>query len=328
MADEFQGLVSEALGDAPDAGSGEAAPEPEQTDAAPAEPPAPSTPPEPSAELPPAAAAAAPTPEPAFEIGGQKITASQVAKDPALLAYVMQNASLAGHFARLYEQSQTPQGAQPRPPQQTPPQPTQPQQPTRATFPSADRLLADYKGQLEKAVAGGYFEPEVAEAMPRTLSTIQYAFELLEDTRLALGSLVESANNFARSSFRQSLDAEITGNIAALKDRGEFYAPLGDTATATKFREYLLAQGPNGPTAAQLRNPEFIAGQWWAYNHNNFAQTLSPLLEQEKRRQEAERQRRIAAAGDGRSGPRGPAVPSAAEAQPFDGLVDAHFRGQ
>ena len=82
----------------------------------------------------------------------------------------------------------------------------------------------------------------------------------------AIGQQMQSQQQQSQAT---GLINEVGQNINRLAQSGEAFAPLKDTGNVQKFMQYLWDLNPQ---VGHLRNPEFLAGQWVAYNRNQYLQ--------------------------------------------------------
>lgn len=250
-----------------------------------------------------ASAAQAPT-KPAeprrYTIRGKKYTAAE-AEAAGLLEDLVQSAEQLPHLTRkhqeLLEQIAQRQMQPPGQPQQAPPG-TQPGSAGIGSL-TPQQVTAALAPVVKSAVDQGWIDPDLAEYFPTFAAQAVLHRDLIYDVRAAVADIqawrrgmeTQTATGNYRSQFESSLD-----NVAA---QGDIYEPLKDAETRSGFEKYLSELAPD---PARALDPEFLARQWVAYNH----EAIKESLIQGRQAAKAQRDRkRGLAAGEASSGRQG-----------------------
>lgn len=259
------------------------------------------------------ASAQAPTQTPAqkFILDGKEYSQQELA---AAIQTARQFPHLQGVHTETKRQLEAIQAAIAQRQQQ--PQAQQPQQAQRVGGVSVDQLKAMYAPAIKQAVSAGMIEADAAEAFPALTANLLYAYDQLADAREAMGHLINRFNSMERGSTEHAVVSEIRTSIASLAGAGEHFATLASPEEQARFFEYLVQINPQ---VGQLRDQNFLAKQWFAYNSDPIAQQLAALKQQQQQAQQASSraQTRSLARGDG-AGTR----PGAAMPQDPDPLAD------
>jgi len=200
--------------------------------------------------------AQAPTAEPIpqkYSINGREFTPDELSR---ALIMAGQYAGLQEKHLKLLEQQRAPQQPQPQ------------QQPQRQGV-TSDQVQALYKPAVQQAVANEVMEADFAEAFPKFSANILYGLDLVKDVRAAAQTLIERMNQSERGSMETAVIQDVYSSIANLSTQGEPFAQLADPQVQQGFFNYLVEINPQLP---HLRNPEFLARQWIAYNKDTYLQ--------------------------------------------------------
>ena len=114
----------------------------------------------------------------------------------------------------------------------------------------------------------------------------------------------------------QGLLTDIGRSIASLGQSGGVFAPLQDPGKVQEFFQYLWDLNPQ---VGHLRNPQFLARQWAAYNY-----TTNLQAQQQQAAQAARTQAVRYARADATTGTRAPMAPVQPKT-PLEQMTDEFF---
>ncbi len=295
-------MVSDVLGPSAEV----AAPEPE----------APAQTPEPEAdqaqELTPQLAAALvegpaptsvqPTPQ-ALRVGNRDYTAQEI---EALETTKQQFRHLQEKYLEALESKQQPQQ---QPQGQAQAQPV-------ANTPQAymEQVRQKYDPVVKKYAENGLMSQDFVTLFPQEAAQMAYyedRFSRAEQVMRAVAGEVQSRSQKEAS---QGYLGEVTRGITSLAQSNEAFAKLKDPQHVQEFFNYLWQLNPQKSQATQ---PEFLARQYVAFNHNQYLQTAQQKQIQDQRSQ----QTRLARA-DATGGTRAPGINQEPAKSPLDEMVE------
>jgi len=250
-------LVSDALGTEPSAPVEAAPAEPAAT--TPAEP-AVSTPAEPAPQAAVASEPNAPAsePTPSYRIGTREYTAQEI---QAALTTASQFPNLQNKYVEMLEQMKR---------QPAPQQAQQATQPQVAPAQQMAAIRAKYDPVVEQAVKDGLIERDFASLFPgMAAQMLMYrdGFVQLANQQAGVTSQLQASRQQAQSN---GLMQEIGQSINNLAQSGEAFAPLKDPGKVQDFFKYIWDLNPQ---VGQLRQPDFFARQWAAFNYTESLKT-------------------------------------------------------
>lgn len=248
----------------------------------------------------------APAPPQRIRIGDREFTQEEL---NAALTTAQQLPHLQQKYLQLLEKTrQQPQA----------PQAQQPQAPQGRQGLMPEQIKALYQPAIKQAVESGYIEEELATAFPAFAANALMFRDLVSDVREAVGHLIERTNNIERGSTERNVIGEIDGSIASLATQGEHFAPLADPNVRQQFFQYLVELNPQ---VGHMRNPDFIARQWFAYNKDTYLANATAAQQANAQAQARRTQARRNAQGEGNSTRPGGSPPA------VEGFYDADLLG-
>jgi len=308
----FESLVSTELGPPPEPAKPESAsPTSELT-------------PTPSATVQQPSVSAPTAEEPSYTYNGIVFKPSDLQKDPDLMRALVTTANQGPHFKGLYENlldevrgaNRPPQ----QPPQQTGPMPGQLPPP----FKRPEEAVTYYQDQMKQLTDAGWIESDLVEFSPKGVAFVMQLRDQVTDARMALMNVLQMAQGYVQQNNGRQLAEEMDTLIGGLSSRGGFYADLSDKKKVEGFRNWAVG---TGALVGKLRDPEFLAQLFVAYNSNNIAQVAATAAKTEQdQRAEIARKRRMAQ-GLGSGGAR-PAGSAPEPAQPWDAVVNDALSGR
>ena len=198
-----------------------------------------------------------PTPEVKYRIGDREYTAQEIL---AWQTSAQQLPHLQKKYMEALEQRQAPQASQPS---QAPQQPQiQPQQ-------MLAQLKAKYEPEMQELVKKGLMSQDFVTLFPAEAAQMLWyrdSHNQIAQAVQAIGSQIQQQTQQTQAS---GLINEVGRNISNLAQSGEAFAPLKDPQQVQGFMYYLWNLNPQ---VMHLKNPEFLAGQWVAYNRNQYLQ--------------------------------------------------------
>ena len=246
-----------------------------------------------------------PTPQ-SFRVGDRDYTISEL---QAALTSAQQLPHLQKKYVEALEQARQ----QPQQGQQDPNQP----KPANLT-PQAymEQLRSKFDPVVKQYVENGLMESDFVTLFPGMAAQMAYyqtAFDSMSNVVRAVAGEMESRTRREQST---GLVNEVAQSINQLAQSGEPFAPLKEPQKVQEFFNFLWELNPQ---VGQLRNPEFLARQWVAFNKDQYLQALQSR-EQTTARNQAARLARADATG----GTRAPGVNQEPPKSPLDEMWDDH----
>lgn len=191
-----------------------------------------------------------------FQYGGKEYTLEELTSQGVLAKAL----ATAGQLPTMQSKAQELQAkvdaleGQLRAPRQE--QPQQPSQPPVQLTPA--QIAAHYGPQLDKAVEGGWIDPDFVAAFPTLAPQMLMYRDLLIDARQAIGVLVANAVNQSQSGTMEREVGRIRSDMQTLSGEHEFFREI---ATDEGFIKHLADL--NVPL--DRANKEFLAKEWIGY---------------------------------------------------------------
>lgn len=242
-----------------------------------------------------------PTPS-TYRLGDREYTAQEL---QAALISAQQLPNLQKKYMEALESRQVAQ--QPQKPQE----PTQPQvQPQQAL----QQIMAKYEPEAHKLVEQGLIEQDAVALFPKLVAQMlayRDGFGQVTQAVQQIGSEIQATKQREQST---GLVNDIGRSLNALAESGDAFAPLKDPA---KVQEYMTYLWNLNPQTVHLRNPDFLARQWIAFNKDQFLQNAQTQAAAQARNN----QLRLARA-DATTGTRAPGGMASQPLSPLDEMVN------
>jgi hypothetical protein len=244
-------------------------------------------------------------PTPTFRIGDREYTAQEIqaAFTTAQQFPVIQN-KYVGALEQLKQAQQQPQQQGQQQPQMSAQQWTQ-------------AIRAKYDPVVNQLSKDGVIEQDAVTLFPSLMAQAVAYKERQDRHEQVLNSVVEQMQGSQRQAQSSGLVNDIGRSINALAQSGDAFAPLRDPAKVQQFFNYLYDMNPQ---VHQMRNPDFLARQWVAYNKDQYLQEAQARMVAQNKAE----QTRYARA-DATTGTRAPGQMSEPAKTPLDSMADDFF---
>ena len=202
--------------------------------------------------------------------------------------------------------------------QQAPVQQAATQQPQVSPQQFLAGIQAKYEPEIAKLVQGGMISSDFAQLFPKELSQMlmyRDGYAQLAQKQAQTEQFIQAQTQQAQS---QGLMSDIGRSINALAQSGEAFAPLQDPAKVQGFFSYLWDLNPQ---VGHLKNPDFLARQWVAYNKDQYLQNAQNQAVAQQRANQVRM-----AQGASATGTRAPGMMSEPQKSPLDLLTDDFFQ--
>ena len=197
------------------------------------------------------------------------------------------------------------------------PSPAEVQQPSQTPQAYMEALRQKYDPVVKKAAENGLLSQDFVTLFPGEAAQMvhyQQQFEQMTNVMRAVAGEMQTRQRTEQSS---GLVNEVARSISNLAQSGEPFAPLKDPAKVQEFFNYLWEENP---PVSRLRQPDYLARQWVAFNKDQYLQTAQTRASQAQRTTQA----RLARA-DATGGTRAPGINQAPEQTPLDELWQDHL---
>jgi hypothetical protein len=179
-------------------------------------------------------------------------------------------------------------------------------------------VKAKYEPEISKLVKDGMISSDFAQLFPNELSQML----MYRDGYTQLAQRQAQTEQFIQAQTQQSqsqgLMSDIGRSINALAQSGEAFAPLKDPGQVQGFFSYLWDLNPQ---MGHLKNPDFLAKQWVAYNSDKYLQNAQSQAVNQARQNQVR-----LAQGAAATGTRAPGMMSEPQKSPLDLLTDDFFQ--
>jgi hypothetical protein len=197
-------------------------------------------------------------PSQTFSVGGRSYTQQE-------LEALATTASQFGHLQNKYTQLLEQQRQQPAVQTQAP----IPQGDPNTNF--AKAAMARYGDQVKELASKGVIEQDFATLFPGMASQMLAYRDGFLAVSNRLNQLEQGTHQRSQQEQASGLLNEYGRNVQALiQNGGEAFAPLKDQQVLNNFSTYLWNLNP---VVNQLRDPNFLAGQWVAFNKDQYLQS-------------------------------------------------------
>lgn len=190
-------------------------------------------------------------------------------------------------------------------------------QPQMAPQQMLAQIRAKYDPVVQEAVKAGVVEADFAALFPgMAAQMLMYrdGFQQLAQQHQQTEQLIQAQTQQAQS---QGLISDIGRSINALAQSGDAFASLKDPSQVQGFFSYLWDLNPQ---VGHLKNPDFLARQWVAYNKDQYLQNA------QTQQVNAQRQSQVRLAqGAAATGTRASGSMSESPKSPLDLLTDDFF---
>lgn len=302
-------LVTDAMGSEPSAPEPASAEAASTTDAPASEPAATQdlnqqSAPDPAVAAPqPNAPVAAPQPQ-TYQIGDRQYSISE-------LQAALTSAQQLPHLQRKYVDMLEQRASQPA--QQ--PQGQMPQQDPQSVL---RNIRATYDSKVQEAVKQGLIEPDFAHLFPGMAAQMLMYRDGFTNMANQLGAMQTQAAQQAQAQQSQGLMQDIGRSLGQLAASGEAFAPLKDQKVVNGFFQYLYNMNPQ---VGQMKDPSFLAGQWVAYNKDQYLQAQQAAAANAARANQVRYAR-----ADATTPTRAPGVMSAPQMTPLDEMTNEFWQ--
>lgn len=194
-----------------------------------------------------------PSPEPAQETQPETESKAEPTATELLATYKEQ----LKHFQKLYEEKQ----AELSEVKKVIPPPAQVQEPAQPVITQA-QIRSHYEPEIQKAVEAGYLSETFSAEYPDEAAQFLYHRDIIYGLSKRLTEVVQYLNQNVQKDQVTQIDQKFNNLFDETAKHGGFYEPLTDPTTRENFKKYIIELNPYD---SQL-TPEFIAGQWLAYN--------------------------------------------------------------
>lgn len=250
---------------------------------------------------------APPTPQ-TIRIGDRDYTAQEL---QAALTSAQQLPHLQNKYVGLLEnlkQSQQPNQGQPQ----------GQQRPQMAPQQVLQAVRNQYDPQVQELVKQGLIEQDFAALFPGMAAQMLYYRDGFNQVGQVLQGVIGELNSSRQQQESTGFVNDVGRSISQLAMSGDAFAPLKDPQEVQKFFNYLWDLNPQ---VGHLRNPDFLARQWVAYNKDQYLQTAQTRAAADARQQQV----RYATA-DATTGSRPPGVMQEPQKTPLEQMTEDFFQ--
>lgn len=179
-------------------------------------------------------------------------------------------------------------------------------------------IRAKYDPIVQEAVKSGAVEADFAALFPGMAAQMLMYRDGFNQLAQQMGGVAQNIQQTQQRAQSQGLVSDIGRSINALAQSGDAFAPLKDPNQVQGFFSYLWELNPQ---IGHLKNPDFLARQWVAYNKDQFLQNSQAQQVAAQRQQQARFAR-----PDGLGNARPAGVYQQPERSPLDQMADDFFQ--